>query len=254
MSLTSFILKRAVPIPKVDSFHRYLFIGPHPDDIEIGAGATIARLAAAGKEICFLICLDGRFGLENAPAGTTPDELAAIRKEESLAAASALGVSDVRFLGLTDGGLYDPRELYKGILRVIGEVQPEIIFAPDPCSQSESHMDHLNVGEAARRAAYFAPFPEIMAENGAKSAPVSAIAYYMTAKPNRFIGAGKGLPAQKKALLCHKSQYPEDSPAFQALWKYLTIRSIDFGLRSLKGRAEGFRILEKVHMHCLPEI
>ena len=103
MSLTSFILKRAVPIPKVDAFHRYLFIGPHPDDIEIGAGATIARLAAAGKEICFLICLDGRFGLENAPAGTTPDELAAIRKEESLAAASALGVSDVRFLGLTDG-------------------------------------------------------------------------------------------------------------------------------------------------------
>ena len=76
----------------------------------------------------------------------------------------------------------------------------------------------------------------------------------MTAKPNRFIGAGKSLQAQKKALLCHKSQYPEDSAAFQALWKYLTIRSIDFGIRSFKGRAEGFRILDQVHMHCLPEI
>ena len=78
--------------------------------------------------------------------------------------ARAEGVSNVRFLGLSDGGLYDPNDLYIGMLRVIGEVQPDIIFAPDPCSQSESHMDHLNVGEAARRAAYFAPFPEIMAE------------------------------------------------------------------------------------------
>ena len=36
--------------------------------------------------------------------------------------------------------------------------------------------------------------------------------------------------------------------------KRYTIRSIDFGLRSFKGRAEGFRILDQVHMHCLPEI
>ncbi len=253
MSLTSFILKRAVPIPKVDSFHRYLFIGPHPDDIEIGAGATVAKLAATGKEICFLICLDGRFGLENAPAGTTPNDLAAIRKEESLAAAKTLGVSDVRFLGLSDGGLYDPKDLYKGILRVIGEVQPDIIFAPDPCSRSECHMDHLNVGEAARRAAYFAPFPEITAANGARSAPVQAIAYYMTANPNRYVRTRKYIKTQEKAILCHSSQYPEGSGLFSSLCTYLTLRSVDFGLRSFKGRAEGFRVLGKTHMHCLPE-
>lgn len=254
MSLTSFILKKAVPIPKPESFSRYLFIGPHPDDIEIGAGATIARLSAMGKEICFLICLDGRFGLDNAPAGTTPDALAAIRKKESIAGAKTLGVKDVRFLELSDGGLYDSKDLYKGICRVIGDFKPDVLFAPDPCSSSECHTDHLNVGEAARRAAFFAPFKEIMAEYGAENAPVEAIAYYMTAKPNRFVRTKKYFEAQKKAILCHESQYPADSELFSSLCTYLTLRSVDFGLRSLKGRAEGFRILGKTHMHCLPEI
>ena len=254
MSLTSFILKRAVPIPKVEGFSRFLFIGPHPDDIEIGAGATAAKLRAAGKDVCFLICLDGRFGLENAPAGMSPDGLAVLRKKESVAGAAALGVSDIRFLDLSDGGLYDPADLYKGILQVIGDLKPDIIFAPDPCSPSECHADHLNVGEAARRAAFFAPFKEIMAEYGAENAPVEAIAYYMTAKPNRYVGTRKYQKAQEKAILCHASQYPEGSELFSSLCTYLTLRSVDFGLRSFKGRAEGFRVLGKTHMHCLPEI
>ena len=82
MSLTRVVLRSAAPLPQVESFERYLFIGPHPDDIEIGAGATAAKLAAAGKKVTFLICTDGRFGLENAPAGTTPDELAEMRQAE----------------------------------------------------------------------------------------------------------------------------------------------------------------------------
>ena len=176
MSLTSFVIKRAAPLPGIEQFSNYLFIGPHPDDIELGAGATAAKLAAEGKRVTFLICLDGRFGLENAPAGTTPDQLAEIRKKESLAGAAKLGVSDVRFLGLSDGGLYTAEELYRAMARAVGEIQPDIVFAPDPCSSSECHADHLNVGEAARRLAFFAPFEEIMNASGAKSAPVEAIA------------------------------------------------------------------------------
>ena len=59
MGLTKLAIKFAAPFPKVESFERYLFLGPHPDDIEIGAGATVAALAAQGKTICFLICTDG---------------------------------------------------------------------------------------------------------------------------------------------------------------------------------------------------
>jgi len=49
MGLTKLILKFAAPLPNIENYQRYLFIGPHPDDIEIGAGATVAKLAASGK-------------------------------------------------------------------------------------------------------------------------------------------------------------------------------------------------------------
>ena len=253
MGLTRWALRFAAPAPKPERFDRFLFIGPHPDDIEIGAGATAAALAAAGKAVTFLVCLDGRFGLEHAPAGTTPDALAQLRRAESLAGAAALGVKDVRFLDLSDGGLYDADALLRGMARVIGQVQPQVLFAPDPCVESECHADHLNVGEAARRLAFFAPFAEIMAPLGAQSAPVEAIAYYMTAKPNRYVATGGTFAKQLAAIRCHESQFPAGSDALRSVELYLKLRATDFGLRSLRGRAEGFRVLGKTQMHCLPE-
>ena len=253
MGLTRLALHFAAPAPRPGDFRRCLFIGPHPDDIEIGAGATAARFAAEGKQVSFLICLDGRFGLENAPAGTTPQERAEIRRRESIRGAAALGVSEVRFLGLSDGGLYDKEELLHGMARVIGEVKPEIIFAPDPFVASECHADHLNVGAAARQLAFFAPFAEIMATYGAQSAPVEAIAYYMTAHPNRYVGTRDTFDRQLTAIRCHASQFPAGSEALRSLELYLKLRAVDFGLRSSCGRAEGFRVLGKTQMHCLPE-
>ncbi|MBR5895998.1 MAG: PIG-L family deacetylase, partial [Lachnospiraceae bacterium] len=142
MSITSLVLKMAAPVPRLLEYERFLFIGPHPDDIEIGAGATIAKLTAMGKKVTFLICIDGRFGLDFAPEGTTPDELASIRREESINAAKFLGVDDVQFLGFSDGGLYEFNDLYTAMAKAVGEIKPEVIFAPDPVVASECHIDH----------------------------------------------------------------------------------------------------------------
>lgn len=254
MSLTSLAVRFAAPLPDIESFDRFLFIGPHPDDIEVGAGATAAKLAEAGKKLCFLICLDGRFGLENAPAGTSPDALAVLRAEEAKRSAAVLGVDDVRFLGLCDGGQYDEKELFRAIAAVVGDFKPDVIFAPDPCVTSECHADHLNVGNAARRIACFAPYGEIMQAYGAAPADVKALAYYMTAKPNRYIATRGYFEKQLSAIFdCHISQFPPGSPAARAISTYLKLRSVDMGLRSFKTRAEGFRVLGTVHMHCLPE-
>ncbi len=253
MCLTKTVLRFAAPIPKIEDFDRFLFIGPHPDDIEIGAGATAAKLAAAGKQVTFLICLDGRYGLGNAPEGTTPEELAQLRKEETLAAAHSLGVNDVRFLGLCDGGFYDYDELLIGIAREIGLIKPQLVFCPDPDADSECHTDHRNIGEAVRRMSYFAPYAEIMARRGAESADVKAIAFYMTARPNRFVKTCGYLEKQCAAILLHRTQFPADSDDYRSISLYLKLRAADFGLRSLKGKAEGFRVLGTTQMHCLPE-
>ena len=254
MSLTRAALRLAAPLPRIEDFRRCLFIGPHPDDIEIGAGATAAKLAAMGKELCFLICTDGRFGDAYLPAGSSAEELVATRQEEARRSAALLGVRDVRFLGLSDGGLYAPEALWRGIAGVIGDFEPALIFAPDPRVSSECHADHLNVGEAAMRLSYFAPYPGIMAGYGAKAAPVKAIALYMTAKPNRYVKTTGFLEKQLEAVFsCHQSQFPAGCGEARAIRLYLKLRSADNGLRSLKGAAEGFRVLGVTQMHCLPE-
>ena len=254
MGLTKLALKIAAPVPAAESFSKYLFIGPHPDDIEIGCGATVAKLTDAGKHVTFLILTDGRYG-DGLSGGVKGDELAALRKQETLASAGRLGVNDVRFLDLSDGGFYDYEDMLKGIAATIGECGPELVFAPDPDTGRECHIDHLNAGRAASHIAYFAPYPGIMERYGAASADVRGIAFYMTAKPNRYVKVTKeefGL--QNEALFgCHTSQFPAGSSEAKQLQMYLKLRSADFGIRSLCAHAEGFRVLGQTHMHCTPE-
>lgn len=251
MSVTKLALRLAAPLPKLESFERYMFIGPHPDDIEIGAGATAAKLVAAGKKVCFLICTDGRFGSVEIP----PEELVLIRQAEARASAAALGVEDVRFLPFSDGGFYDSRAMVSAIAKQVGDFKPEVIFAPDHCVTSECHIDHLNTGRAAAEIAYFAPYARLMAEHGAESAPVKALAYYMTAKANSFVKTSSALLNQQlsSVFACHKSQFPTGCGEGKAISLYLRLRSADFGLRCLSPHGEGFRVLGVTQMHCLPE-
>ena len=254
MGITKLALRFAAPFPKVQSFDRYLFVGPHPDDIEIGAGATVAALAAQGRNICFLICTDGRYGTVNLKQAVTEEELIATRKEEAVRSAAAIGVTDVRFLGLSDGGFYDSNELLKGIAGVISDFQPDVIFAPDPAPASECHIDHLNVGKAVRTLAVNAANPGIMKKLGATPCPLKAVSFYMTAKPNIYMKTTGFLKKQLDAIFSsHLSQYPEGCTDRKSIELYLKLRAVDFGLRSFHITAEGFRILGTTHMHCLPE-
>jgi hypothetical protein len=88
---------------------------------------------------------------------------------------------------------------------------------------------------------------------GAKRADVKAVAFFMTAKPNRYSGTTGYTALQRDALLCHKSQFPRESDAFRLVSLYLRLRSAEFGLRSGHRSAEGFRVLGVTQMHCLPE-
>lgn len=248
MSIAKLAIKIAVKTPKIEEFERYLFIGPHADDIEIGAGATVAKLASLGKKITFLICTDGRFG-DGASDGVKGEALVKLRKEECLKSAKLLGVEDVRFLDLKDGGGYKYEELLQKIAEVVSDVNPQIIFAPDHLSRSESHEDHLNVGRAARTIACFAPYENLMTDRfSVKGADVEALALYMTARPNRFVKVRGLLNRQFDSIFkCHTSQYKEGAPESEALKLYMKIRYHQYFGK------EGFRVYSKTHMHCLPE-
>lgn len=255
MSITNLVLRFAAPPPRIETYQRFLFLGPHPDDIEIGAGATAAKLADLGKDLCFLVCTDGRYGLSNAPQGTTPEDLIVLRQEEARSSAAALGVRDLRFLPFCDGAQYQPSDLERAVAKAIGEFQPDVIFAPDPDVSSECHADHLQVGCIAKKLAFFAPFREIMETYGALPSQVKALALYMTAKPNQYVKTKGYLRRQLESLFgSHQSQFPSGSAEASSLSLYLKLRSTDFGLRCLSPSAEGFRVLGQTQMHCLPEL
>jgi LmbE family N-acetylglucosaminyl deacetylase len=81
-----------------------LAVGAHPDDVEFGCGATLAKWAAAGCRIHHLICTDGSKGSGDPDEDTA--RLVAIRQDEQRAASRALGgTGEVAFLGWPDGEL-----------------------------------------------------------------------------------------------------------------------------------------------------
>lgn len=255
MGLTKFAIDLAVKLKNIEDYNTYLFIGPHPDDIEIGAGATVKRLTQMGKRVVFLICTDGRYGKENCK-DVTCERLVEIRQAESIKSANILGVKEIYFLGLSDGNQYAYDQLLYGIAEMIDYVKPDMLLTVDPDSTAETHMDHLNVGRAVKELANFANYPEIF-ERYLDRIPreridIHAVAFFMTAHPNRYVRVSKTVKAQIQAIMAHESQYPKGS-ALDSVLLYLKLRRIEFGFKSLKGAAEGFRVLDRTRMHCLPE-
>ncbi len=115
---------------------RALFIGPHPDDIELGAGGTACKLNAIGWTSYFVIVTKNE---------TTGDA----RKNEALEAAKILGTdpANVIFLDLPDGKLenYPQDELQQALYEIIDFIDPHLIFGPN---NLDKHKDHVAVFHA----------------------------------------------------------------------------------------------------------
>ena len=143
--------------PMLDSeVERILVVTAHPDDLDFGAGGTIAQWSAKGIEISYCICTNGDQG-GNDPK-ITREEMKQIRRGEQTEAGKVLGVSDIHFLDYRDGWLTPTIELRKDIVRVIRKVRPQRMLIQSPERNwnrlGASHPDHLAAGEAAIQAIY----------------------------------------------------------------------------------------------------
>lgn len=136
------------PAVGLPPYRRVLVLAPHPDDETIACGGTIALLAASGASVTVLVASDG----EASRGGrTAPEETARRRRGETRAAAGTLGVSDVRFLGLPDGGLHGARPRLAAAVDVaLTDTSPELLLLP---SFLDDHPDHLALNRALHDAA-----------------------------------------------------------------------------------------------------
>jgi len=118
---------------------RILAVGAHPDDIELGCGATLALFKRKGHEVYILVLTKGE-------ASGDPT----VREKECEQSARAIGVDKLFFGNLQDTKITDGVETIMEIERFVNQINPDIIFAH---SYKDGHQDHRNVGMASLSAA-----------------------------------------------------------------------------------------------------
>src|SRR5690242_18624225 len=93
---------RPDPLTPVDeSWERMLCVVAHPDDLEFGAAAAVARWTGQGKTVVYAMVTSGEAGID----GMDPEECRRVREDEQRRSAELVGVDTVDFLGQPDGVL-----------------------------------------------------------------------------------------------------------------------------------------------------
>ena len=231
-----------------DDVERILVVTAHPDDVDFGAAGSVAVWTSRGIEVSYCIATDGDAG--GSDHSITRAEMAAIRREEQLLAARAVGVTDVTFLGFPDGRVTPSLELREAISRVIRIVRPGRVVTQSPDRNwariYASHPDHLATGEAAACAVYpdarnpFA-FPELL-EEGLEPHTVPELWLMTTERSNRVVDATDVYERKLAALKSHASQVGDGEHLDELLRGWMGGTALAAGLP--EGRlAEAFHVV-----------
>jgi LmbE family N-acetylglucosaminyl deacetylase len=194
-----------------------LGVGAHPDDLDFIAGGTLAKFAAKGAKIYYLILTDGSRGSADLDADS--NELVRLRKGEQDAAVAAVGAAGSQFLDYTDGQLEISMALKRDIVRVIRQLKPDVVITFDPSVIYNAelgfinHPDHRAAGQATLDAVFplardHLSFPELLAE-GCQPHKVATILLNNFDKQDFFINIADTMDAKIAALAAHASQMPD---------------------------------------------
>jgi N,N'-diacetylchitobiose non-reducing end deacetylase len=206
---------------------RILVVAAHPDDLETTSGGTLALLIAQGVEVALLLGTDGDIGTHDLTF--TRETLAAVRRQETLAGAAALGIKDVFFLGHHDGELVADLALRAEVADIYRRWQPDTIFTFDPAWGGQAHPDHIAAGRAAVDA--YMPskmelyHPEQLVD-GIKVADVKRFFFFGGSNREGEITIDIASMWERKltATRCHISQFGQKEEALQwlAAWNHET--------------------------------
>ncbi len=131
-----------------EDWQRGLVVVAHPDDIEYGAAAAVARWTGQGKDIRYVLVTSGEAGI----AGMPPAEAGPLREAEEIAAAKVVGVHEVEFLGYPDGRVEETLALRRDLAAVIRRHRPEFVvlfnFGDTWAPGYANSADHRAVGRA----------------------------------------------------------------------------------------------------------
>jgi bacillithiol biosynthesis deacetylase BshB1 len=173
-----------------------LAIGAHPDDVELGCGGTVAKLAKAGRSV-------GILNLTRGEAGTrgTPEQ----RRGEAEEAARALGVVELRFLDCGDGSLRSGPAEEDALIEALRELRPDLVLSPTPYDR---HPDHIRAHALVQACCFYSG----LAARGMKTHPThrpAAVFSYMqhdSFTPAFVVDVTDSWDDKLASLAAHRSQ------------------------------------------------
>jgi bacillithiol biosynthesis deacetylase BshB1 len=219
-----------------------LVFGPHPDDLEIGLGGTIARHVAGGHAVGLCDLTEGEMGSN----GTVAE-----RRAEADAAARVLGAAWRENLRWPDGDIAATPDAIRSAVDVIRRHRPRAIAIP---YWDDRHPDHVAASQVLRQAAFKSRLRGYA--TGADPWSPDWICYYFindSVTPSFVVDVSAHYEKKRAALACHRTQFqPEgagavatrlSAPTFRQL---IESRDAQFGALAGVAWAEGVVVREPI--------
>jgi LmbE family N-acetylglucosaminyl deacetylase len=189
-----------------EDWERAVAVVAHPDDLEYGAAAAVARWTRQGKQVSYVLATRGEAGI----AGMDPAAVGPLRVDEEMRGAAIVGVTDVQFLDHRDGLVEYGIPLRRDLAAAFRRLRPEVVITMSfdltwgeegPVNHSDHRAVGLTVLDACRDAANEWVFPEAGPRcDTIRDAYVSA-----TGTPNYFVDVTGTIDAGIASLKEHRA-------------------------------------------------
>jgi LmbE family N-acetylglucosaminyl deacetylase len=183
-----------------------LAVGAHPDDVDFGCGGTLAKWAAAGCAVHYLVCTDGSKGSWD-PAQDRAELITTRQAEQREAARMIGGQGWVTFLGQVDGELDSSMALRGLVAYEIRRVRPDVVLSHDPWKRYRLHPDHRHAGFLTTDGIVAARDPHFFPEHGLAPHRPSALLLWEADQPDHLEDISGHAAIKLDALLAHRSQF-----------------------------------------------
>lgn len=228
---------------------RVLTVAAHPDDETLGAGGTMARLAAAGHEVWVCILTDGVL----ARHGHTDRQQACAER-----AAKRLGVSEVTFCGLPDQHLdaLPLLDVITPIEKCAGALEPDVVLTPFKDDANQDHRIAFAAVLVATRPLPSASTRRVLCYETASSTEYAAPFPGSAFSPNVFVDISSSLSTKLAALQEYEQTYTGEMHPFPHPRSYQALQALAQWHGSNVGvaAAEAFMLVRQVHQEGIDDV
>lgn len=232
-----------------------LAFGAHPDDVELGAAATIAKEISLGKKVGIIDLTQGELGTRGSKE---------LRKIEAIKAANILGVAIRENLKFADGFFINDKEHQLKIIKSIRKYKPEIVLCN---ALDDRHIDHGKGSKLVSDACFLSGLEKIKTKLDGKLQEKwrpKLVYHYMQWKntePDFVVNVSGFMDVKMEAVLAYSSQFydPNSKEAETPITSKNFTESIQYRAKEL-GRligvkhAEGFTVERSIAVESLDKL